>query len=98
MAALVGEQFPQWQDEPIRRLDAGGTDNVMVRLGEQHVIRLPRTPRAEPGLERELSWLPRLGPPLPLEIPEVLHVSRRTGRAGFARPAGVAECSSAIDQ
>ena len=65
---LLAEQFPQWADRPLQRIEPSGTDNAIFRLGEDLSLRLPR--RRGP-MERswELDWLPRLAPLLPLEIP-----------------------------
>ncbi|WP_129667498.1 aminoglycoside phosphotransferase family protein [Phytoactinopolyspora endophytica] len=54
----------------------GGTDNTMYRLGEAYLVRLPRTREKAAALEKELTWLPRLGPRLPFAIPQSLHAGR----------------------
>jgi aminoglycoside phosphotransferase (APT) family kinase protein len=54
---------------PIELVPSGGTDNALYRLGDDMVARLPRTPRTTTTLEKELRWLPRLAPHLPLAIP-----------------------------
>ena len=46
-----------------------GTDNAVYRLGDDKVVRLPRTPRTSRTLEMERYWLTRLGPRLPLATP-----------------------------
>jgi aminoglycoside phosphotransferase (APT) family kinase protein len=66
---LIAKQFPQWADLPIARVRSAGTDNVMYRLGDNMAVRLPRIPSAASGLDKELRWLPRLAPLLPLAIP-----------------------------
>ena len=78
---LLAEQFPQWADRPLQRIEPSGTDNAIFRLGEDLSLRLPR--RRGP-LERswELDWLPRLAPLLPLEIP----VPVASGRASDEYP------------
>jgi aminoglycoside phosphotransferase (APT) family kinase protein len=66
---LLEEQFPQWADRPLRRVEHGGTVNAVFRLGDELALRLPRLDGpTEPG-GKELEWLPRLAPRLPLEIP-----------------------------
>jgi len=30
---LVAEQFPEWADRPLKRIDQVGTDNAIFRLG-----------------------------------------------------------------
>jgi len=77
-AALVGRllaaQFPQWAALPIESVPFFGTDNAIYRLGENMAVRLPRRQKNTEQLEKELRWLPRLAPLLPLVIPVPLAV------------------------
>ncbi|MFG1688143.1 aminoglycoside phosphotransferase family protein [Nonomuraea sp. NPDC049269] len=66
---LVDTQFPQWAALPLELLDPAGSDHVIYRLGEQLSVRLPRHAGAVGQAAKELEWLPRLGPRLPLAIP-----------------------------
>jgi aminoglycoside phosphotransferase (APT) family kinase protein len=66
---LLATQFPEWAGLPIEQVDLAGTDNALYRLGEEMVIRLPRTKRTSTTLEKECRWLPRLAPLLPLPVP-----------------------------
>jgi aminoglycoside phosphotransferase (APT) family kinase protein len=66
---LVVAQFPQWADLPIEPVPDRGTDNALYRLGEKMVIRLPGRERPADALEKELLWLPKLAPMLPLAVP-----------------------------
>jgi aminoglycoside phosphotransferase (APT) family kinase protein len=66
---LVGEQFPEWRDLPLRRVEPAGTVNAIFRLGDELSVRLARRAGpTEPG-GKEHDWLPRLAPLLPVEIP-----------------------------
>lgn len=71
-AALVGRllaaQFPQWADLPITPVASAGTDNAIYRLGDDMAVRLPRIDWALGQVDKELQWLPRLAPFLPLAI------------------------------
>jgi len=79
---LLAEQFPQWTDLPLERVEPEGTVNAIFRLGERLSVRLARREGAtEPG-GKELEWLPRLAPALPLEIP----VPVAQGRPGSGYP------------
>lgn len=69
---LIATQFPHWADLPLRTFPSSGTDNLMVRLGEEMVIRLPRIPSAAEQVAKEQRWLPFLAPQLPLAIPTPL--------------------------
>jgi len=66
---LVAAQYPEWADLPIEPVPSGGTDNALYRLGDDLVVRLPRTVRTEGTLRRERHWLPRLAPLVPLAVP-----------------------------
>ena len=71
---LVAEQFPQWAGLRLRRVGTSGTDNVLYRLGRDLVVRLPRLrergndPEGR-AFDRDLRWLPRLAPLLPVAVP-----------------------------
>lgn len=69
VSRLVAKQFPQWADLPVREVRTAGTDNMIYRLGDELVVRLPALPRAAPAVAREREWLPRLAPRLPLDVP-----------------------------
>lgn len=66
---LLAEQAPVWAGLPLRLVEPPGTDNVMVRLGEDLVVRLPRTGSAAEGLDKEQRLVPRLAPHLPVPVP-----------------------------
>ncbi|MGW1915205.1 aminoglycoside phosphotransferase family protein [Streptomyces sp. NPDC002076] len=67
---LIARRFPQWAALPVRRLPSAGTENAMFRLGTDLLVRLPRRPGAVGDLALEQRWLPRLGPLLPVAVPE----------------------------
>lgn len=68
---LIRAQRPALAELPIR--PAGhGTDNIMLRLGEEFVARFPRTKSAVPALGKDATWLPVLSRLLPVPIPEVV--------------------------
>ena len=66
---LVASQFPEWGHLPIEPVRPLGTDNALYRLGQDLVVRLPRTVRTGGALKKEREWLPRLAPLLPLAVP-----------------------------
>lgn len=66
---LLVKQFPRWADLPLSRVEPAGTVNAIFRLGDHLSIRLPRRRGATSPGSKELDWLPRLAPQLPLEIP-----------------------------
>ena len=79
---LLTDQFPEWAELPLRRVEPSGTVNAIFRLGDELSVRLPRREGpAEPG-SVELEWLPKLAPLLPVEIP----VPVGQGRPGDGYP------------
>ena len=67
---LLTHQFPRWADRSLRFVDSPGTSHSLIRLGEDLVLRFPRTESAGKDIAFEHTWLPRLAPSLPLAIPE----------------------------
>jgi aminoglycoside phosphotransferase (APT) family kinase protein len=66
---LLAAQFPAWADLPLRRVEPSGTVNAIFRLGDQLAVRLPRRNGPTVPGSKELAWLPKLGPLLPVEVP-----------------------------
>ncbi|MGW2174044.1 aminoglycoside phosphotransferase family protein [Streptomyces sp. NPDC001705] len=66
---LVDSQFSQWAGMELKLLDPAGSDHVIYRLGEELSVRLPRHSGAIGQARKELQWLPRLAPHLPLAVP-----------------------------
>ena len=73
---LLVDQFPEWAELGLRRIEPAGTVNAIFRLGDELAVRLARRrgPTEQGGVERE--WLPRLSRLLPLEIPVVVAQGR----------------------
>lgn len=71
---LLRAQFPRWADLPVRRLASGGTVNAIFRAGAELTVRLPLTASGAGVLEREVRWLPRLVPLVPVAIPTVVGI------------------------
>jgi aminoglycoside phosphotransferase (APT) family kinase protein len=70
---LVDEQFPEWAGLPLRRVEPWGSVNAIYRLGDGLAVRLPRL--TEWSLDdRELVWLPKLAPRLPIATPVPLAI------------------------
>ena len=69
---LVDAQFPQWARLPLKPVQSAGTDHALYRLGDEMVVRLPRTHSASAQVDKEHRWLPKLAPLLPLAIPHPL--------------------------
>jgi aminoglycoside phosphotransferase (APT) family kinase protein len=75
---LLADQFPEWAEWPLARVEPAGTDNAIFRLGDELSLRFARlNGPTEPG-GKELDWLPTLAPVLPLEIPVFVTQGRPT--------------------
>lgn len=72
--ALVDSQFPHLAREPLAIVEPWGTDNAIFRLGDSLVVRLPRRRSYASQVEWEATWLPRLAPHLPVELPEPIAI------------------------
>lgn len=79
---LLASQMPQWANLPLRLVESIGTDNVMIRVGDSLVIRMPRTPGAAEGITKEQQLVPHLAPHLPVPVPVPVGV----GEAAFGYP------------
>ncbi|MGJ6965274.1 aminoglycoside phosphotransferase family protein [Streptosporangium sp. G11] len=73
---LVATQFPRWADLPVEPFDSSGTDNAIYRLGDDMAVRLPRRTGSAAQVEKDLRWLPRLAPLLPVPVPVPLGAGR----------------------
>jgi aminoglycoside phosphotransferase (APT) family kinase protein len=70
--SLIDLQFPSWAGLSLEPVHPRGTDNVLFRLGDDMVVRLPRDERTAETLLKERRWLPVLAPSLPVEVPAPL--------------------------
>jgi aminoglycoside phosphotransferase (APT) family kinase protein len=76
---LLAEQCPRWSGLAVERVCSSGTVHAIYRLGSDMVVRLPRVGQGAVSLEKELLWLPRLGPRLPLAVPTPLAAGAPAG-------------------
>ncbi len=72
------EQFPELAIESLTHLSEGWDRSAWLVNGRL-VFGFPRRAVVVPGVEREITFLPRLAPLLPLAIPVPLYVGRPTG-------------------
>jgi aminoglycoside phosphotransferase (APT) family kinase protein len=70
---LVDEQFPEWRELSLREVVSEGTDNTIVRIGDERVGRFPLrpqdVPQARASLESEASAQRELAECSPVPIP-----------------------------
>jgi aminoglycoside phosphotransferase (APT) family kinase protein len=79
--SLLADQHPDLAGLPLAEVGAGW-DNLLWRLGDELLVRLPRRAAAAALAANEQRWLPALAPALPLTVP----VPVRTGRPGDGYP------------
>ena len=79
---LVDAQFPHFAAAPLTRLTAMGSTNLLYRLGDDCLVRLPRQPGGGNAIDKELAWLPVMARHLPVAVPEILAV----GEPAFGYP------------
>jgi aminoglycoside phosphotransferase (APT) family kinase protein len=72
--ALVDRSLPDLAGHPLRRLDTSGSSNVLYRLGDDFLVRLPRQPGGSETITKEARWLPYVAPPLPVAVPTIVAV------------------------
>ncbi len=95
--ALLQGQRPDLAGRPVVPLgdDSTGTDNVLYRLGEDLVVRLPRTPSAAVSLVTETQLMPELVGRLPVDVPAPVHVGTPGG--GYPHPWAVLPWLPGVD-
>lgn len=81
LGRLLAAQHPDLADRPVTVL-ANGWDNVVFRVGDDLLARLPRRELAAQLVSHEQRWLPDLASRLPLPIPAPV----RTGQPGLGYP------------
>lgn len=67
---LLESQLPHLAGTPLTVVEPWGTDHAIWRVGADLVVRLPRIGWAAGQPAKEATWLPRLAPHLPVEVPE----------------------------
>ncbi|MEU3597489.1 aminoglycoside phosphotransferase family protein [Streptomyces sp. NPDC006798] len=70
--SLLTAERPEWAGLPLSAAGAG-TDNTMYRLGDELLVRLPRSADNAGAVRKEQRWLPRLAPLLSRPVPEPVH-------------------------
>jgi aminoglycoside phosphotransferase (APT) family kinase protein len=71
---LVAAQFPRYATLPLRKFGASGSTNVLFRLGDDMLVRMPRQPGGGRAIDKECRWLSRISGHLPVSVPEVTGV------------------------
>jgi len=71
---LVDDQFPDYAGLPLHRLGASGSTNVLFRLGDELLVRLPRQPGGSVAIGKERRWSGEIGRQLPVAVPEIVAI------------------------
>lgn len=71
---LICTQFPQFAALPLNRLGVSGSTNMVFRLGDHLLVRLPRQPGGSAGIDKERRWQSRIGRRLPVTVPEIVEL------------------------
>ena len=79
---LIDAQFPEYQHLAVAPLGSSGSSNVLYRLGDELLIRLPRQPGGGVSLHKEQKWTALVGKQLPVTVPTVVAL----GEPGFGYP------------
>ncbi len=82
--ALLSSQMPDLAYLPLSTVEPWGTDHAIWRLGEQLVVRFPRIHWAVGQVDFEATWLPILGPQLPVAVPQPVAVGQAGGDYPYA--------------
>ncbi|KAH7176243.1 putative phosphotransferase [Dactylonectria macrodidyma] len=69
---LVAAQFPQWSKLAVTPVEVDGWDNRTYRLGADMSVRLPTAVGYVPAVAKEIEWIARLAPALPVAVPPIL--------------------------
>ncbi|MFI5622052.1 aminoglycoside phosphotransferase family protein [Nocardioides sp. NPDC051685] len=80
--SLLRRDLAAYAELPLRPLDSTGSTNRLFRLGEDHLVRLPRQPGGSAMITQEARWLPGFATNLAVATPEVVTV----GEPGFGYP------------
>lgn len=79
---LVDREFPQYAVLPLCPLSASGSTNILFRLGDELLVRIPRQPGAGTAINKEQRWVPVIGAGLSVSVPEFVGV----GQPAFGYP------------
>jgi aminoglycoside phosphotransferase (APT) family kinase protein len=71
---LIDDQLPQHAHLSLQPLSSSGSSNLLFRLGDDLLVRLPRQPGGSGGLHIEQQWAARLNGLLPVAIPRLLMI------------------------
>ena len=71
---LIAAQFPQYAGMSLQQLGESGSSNLLFRLGDELLVRLPRQPGGGSSIDKESRWLPTIRDHLPVAVPKIVGV------------------------
>lgn len=74
---ILDAQFPEYASFEISLLTSGW-DNMLFRLGDELIIRIPRRKLGAQLIEHEITWLPILEDLLPIRVPTPIKIGSAT--------------------
>lgn len=75
---LVDNEYPEYSSLSLRPFGASGSSNILFRLGDNLVVRLPRQPDGSKAIQKEFRWLPALADQLPVAVPKLVALGSPT--------------------
>lgn len=71
---LVDRAFPQYAGCGLKPAGASGSSNVLFRLGDDLLVRLPRQPGGGASIDKEARWLPFVGARIAFTVPTIVGI------------------------
>ncbi len=71
---LVNDSFPEYRSLALVPTRVSGSSNVLFRLGDSLLVRLPRERGGGASIGKEAAWLPYVSRNVTTAVPTVLHV------------------------
>jgi len=68
--SLLESQCSQWAELPLEPIKSAGTDNALLRLGQNLVVRLPKIDWATNSIHKECVWIPQFAKHLNMPLSE----------------------------
>ncbi|MDQ2796546.1 MAG: aminoglycoside phosphotransferase family protein [Actinomycetota bacterium] len=72
--ALIDRQLPRFSALPLTRLPSSGSSNVLSRLGDDLLVRLPRQPGGSSAIDKEAKYLPLIASAISVQLPVIVAV------------------------
>jgi len=71
---LVDRAFPEYADDDLVGMSDSGSSNLLFRLGDDKLVRLPRQPGGGASIAKEASWLPYVAARVSVDVPTVIGI------------------------